>query len=226
MNQERDDEKICTRLQQLTIAGELDWQPLYTDGRPSGISDEEMKSATKASGYVLRDQMHGFGIVSVRIDDPSGESHADPALFVQGQRADVDYEQTGILLDAIQTYINDIRSGEENSFRDRIDKRVAEEVQPYEEEIATLQARLREAEEEKAQLVSAVQDLAAGSLQNDEEEGEDGDDPLVLTPENVRKTIRLCLDEEGDLPATFDDFFDESVVEDAIENLESEDDAA
>ena len=218
MQEERDDETICTRLQQLTIAAQLDWRPMYTDGRPSGISDAEMKDATKASGYVLRDQMHGFGIVTVRVDDPRGESYADPALFLQGQRADVDAKEVGILLDAIQTHLNEIRSGERKSIRDRIDERVAEEVQPYEEQIASLQARLRDADHENKQLVQAIQNMAGSQATTSDED----DDTLELNAENVRATLRHCFDEEGDVPATFDDFFDESVVEDAIEDLRSE----
>lgn len=221
MQEERDDETICTRLQQLTMAAQLDWRPMYSDGRPSGITDEEMKDATKASGYVLRDQMHGFGIVTVRMDDPRGESYADPALFIQGQRADVKDADVGILLDAIQTHLNEIRSGERESIRDRIEERVAEEVQPYEEQIATLQARLRDADHENTQLIQAIKSLASTD-DDDDDDGESTDETLQLNAENVRETIRRCFEEEGDVPVTFDDFFDESVVEDAISDLRSD----
>ena len=141
----------------MTIDRKIVWKMYYEQQD----SPQHMREMSQPDGFVAQDEEHGFGVITLRMYDDMEELHGEPKLYIQGDRMTVDEQEVLILLDAIQVQIDDRRRGEGMTEEERFERRVEQEVRPYQRRNENLREALAEEEAEKEQLLSIVENLVS-----------------------------------------------------------------
>ena len=195
-----DHSETIERMQDLTMKGELSWRPIYNDLDMQRFSERGPKDATRPDGYLLVDQTHGFGVATVTMRDENYEIYGEPHLFIRGEEIDASDVDIGILLDAIKAHLDEIRDGEKLSPKKQMQKKVEQQLEPYEQEIKSLRRELAMEESRSERLLSVVENLSAGHMPQPEDAPEDAEaapeqlesgdsDDMTLDPDLFREAL-------------------------------------
>lgn len=184
-------ESLIERLQALTIDNEITWKMYYGQQQNGG-----MQAASQPNGFIADDNVHGFGVVTLRLHDQMEEIHGGPELYIQGNAVDADEQELYILLDAVQAQIDERRQGGGGlTPEQRFQKRLNKELQPYKEENENLREALAQEKEEKQRLLGIVDRLV------DQSETEESDE---MSADAFLKALRAYHAQSDALPQEVD----------------------
>lgn len=196
------EEKIVERLTDLTMKGELPWEAYYGNVDPQSEGFDEM---SEPKGYLLLDNEHGFGVVTLRLHDPMEEIIEDPRVFIGGDALEVSSTDVEILLDAVRAHLGEVRSGEKPSKQKRKEQKIEAARKPLKQRIEELKTTLQEERQRVNSLLESVHNLSAQSS-------------VPLTAETFRRTLRNYIDgSEWFDDAKFEEAFNENKAQTAIE---------
>lgn len=175
LNDRPSDQEIYDRILDLTMSGTLDWKQVYTEeGGPE--PKEDLARSTAPNGYYAEDPYHGFGRIAVKPEDEEDEV-LHPVLYVSGERLSVSGSEVDTLIDAIEQYVDEVRTGANPSTAERINREIERNLDPMREQLASMEQRVARREEEVGSLITCLQNATAG-------------DAPPLTTENVLRVLK------------------------------------
>jgi hypothetical protein len=200
------DQEMVERLSNLTMEGHLPWEPYYGNVNPQQQQYDEM---SEPEGYVLIDNQFGFGVVTLRLKDPMEEIIEDPRVYVGGDALDVDSYDTGILLDAIKSHVEDVRAGEEPTQQQKMQQKIKKARKPLKKRLERAENRLEQERERVNALIETNHNLSIEKGAN-----------VPLTPDTFREALRLYIQESEPMSEEFfQEAFDKSMAQTAISEL-------
>lgn len=137
---------IVDRLVELTGMNRISWVPIYPEniGDLGTLSDHDesfMQSLTRPQGYLCDDEAYGFGLVVLKTLSPEDEIY-EPALYVLGQRQEVEKERLQLLVDAISVYLTDVQLGRAPNLETSVDRAIEDATQNLETALHLAQQEL------------------------------------------------------------------------------------
>lgn len=199
------DEQIAERLAQLTAEGHLPWEPYYGEVNPQEQGFDEM---TEPNGYLLIDNEQGFGVVTLRLHDPVNEIIEDPRIFMDGDALAVGSYEVGLLRDAIEAHLGDVRSGEKPTQQQKMQQKIQKARRPLKEKLEEIMEMYEEERERVNSLMETLHNMTAAPS-------------IPLTPDTFRQTLRQYIDETSWFESSdeFEEAFDPSKAETAVEEI-------
>jgi hypothetical protein len=167
------DEEIVERLTSLSEQGHLPWEPFYGAVDPN---DEGFKEMTQPEGYVLIDNQHGFGVVSLRRNDPTHEIIKDPRVFVGGDPLQVGTADASRLVKVVREHISEVRAGDEPTQQKKMEAQIKDAREPLKKQVKGLKKRLRQEQQRANSLIESINNLSS-------------DNYIPLTVQTFRQTL-------------------------------------
>ena len=154
------DDKMIDRLISMTIDAALGWEPYYGQVR-IGSSEDEMRAATAPKAFVLaQGKPDEFGMITVQMKNAMEEIiPEDPKVFVNGERLAVSDRKVETLVEAINVYLEEVRTGETLSPQQKYQARERNLRKQFNQQLESLYAQLDNREERIDQLMNTINRL-------------------------------------------------------------------